>query len=271
MSFLLFHCLSFNASKFLFSFPFLYLCSNYVWITRKHRSLSDGQFFLSLLLLVLQIKYFSFSCFGFLILDVSSTSLQESIRHFSLSLLSSVPSINSFKYSSFRSLVSRFSWSSSFELRNQLSSVIILSASWNDSKFLFSTAIGIHILILFCQVLISSFPGLNSLLLDLSFIIFLVVDQIIFESQVSICEWLIPASIACFTDSRPNIKEKEIQAVLKGRWNAAVDRSLSFFCSCSFSFQILVLSIFKLSWSKMPGPSLISCLSLPTKNDSEIF
>ena len=80
----------------------------------KHRSLSDGQFFLSLLLLVLQIKYFSFSCFGFLILDVSSTSLQESIRHFSLSLLSSVPSINSFKYSSFRSLVSRFSWSSSF-------------------------------------------------------------------------------------------------------------------------------------------------------------
>ena len=87
MSFLLFHCLSFNASKFLFSFPFLYLCSNYVWITRKHRSLSDGQFFLSLLLLVLQIKYFSFSCFGFLILDVSSTSLQESIRHFSLSLL----------------------------------------------------------------------------------------------------------------------------------------------------------------------------------------
>ena len=48
----------------------------------------------SFLLYLCLIKYFSFSCFGFLILDVSSTSLQESIRHFSLSLLSSVPSIN---------------------------------------------------------------------------------------------------------------------------------------------------------------------------------
>ena len=83
----------------------------------------------------------------------------------------------------------------------------------------------------------------NSLLLDLSFIIFLVVDQIIFESQVSICEWLIPASIACFTDSRPNIKEKEIQAVL-----IFFDFQFSSYNSFHLRLQLISKTILRIYW-----------------------